>query len=60
MAGLFFGCLDGCSEANDWPFQGVYGGVWSLGNIAWTKNVRAKTWLRSKPILEVAMVCGPR
>lgn len=56
-------CID-----NDWRFwelipfvfiglvMGVYGAVFAKLNILWSKRVRAGTWLRAHPIVEVACV----
>ncbi|GJN91695.1 hypothetical protein Rhopal_004718-T1 [Rhodotorula paludigena] len=37
-------------------FGGVYGACFCRANIAWTKHVRNKTFLKSHPIVEVALV----
>ncbi|OCF37887.1 voltage-gated chloride channel [Kwoniella heveanensis BCC8398] len=37
-------------------FGGLYGAVFARLNIIWSKRVRAGTWLRHHPILEVALV----
>lgn len=37
-------------------FGGVYGACFCRANIAWTKHVRNGTFLKSHPIVEVALV----
>jgi len=37
-------------------FGGVYGAVFNRANITWTREVRNKSFLRSHPIVEVAIV----
>lgn len=37
-------------------FGGVYGALFNKANIAWTREVRNKSFLRSHPIVEVALV----
>ncbi|WVQ99955.1 hypothetical protein IAU59_007098 [Kwoniella sp. CBS 9459] len=37
-------------------FGGLYGAVFARLNIIWSKRVRAGTWLRHHPVLEVALV----
>ncbi|KAJ9123318.1 hypothetical protein QFC22_001517 [Naganishia vaughanmartiniae] len=35
---------------------GIYGAVWAKLNIAWSKRVRAGTWVKRHPIVEVLMI----
>ncbi|KAJ9107393.1 hypothetical protein QFC21_000843 [Naganishia friedmannii] len=35
---------------------GIYGAIWAKLNIAWSKRVRAGTWVKRHPIMEVLMI----
>ena len=37
-------------------FGGIYGAVFTKLNMIWTKQVRSKTWMARKPVLEVVMI----
>ncbi|KAF7288681.1 Chloride channel protein [Mycena chlorophos] len=37
-------------------FGGVYGAYFSKANYRWTRDVRNKTWLKSHPVAEVALI----
>jgi hypothetical protein len=38
------------------PAQGIYGAIWAKLNIAWSKRIRAGTWVKRHPVVEVLMV----
>ncbi|KDN52336.1 hypothetical protein K437DRAFT_289989 [Tilletiaria anomala UBC 951] len=37
-------------------FGGLYGAVFTKLNMMWTKNVRAKSWMARRPVLEIVLI----